>query len=144
MIGKTVEKNFKKLKVNSLNSLQLAYIGDAIYEAYIRNYLIHKNSEKSVHKLHKMAVSYVKAESQSNFIKAYKDNLKEEEILVFKRGRNAKSLNPPRNADIIDYRNATGLEALIGYLYLNEDEDRIDEIINDLIVFFDEEDKNGL
>ena len=113
-----------------MNSLTLAYIGDAIYELYIRKYLINKNIVK-INDLQKEAVKYVSAKAQSSFINKLIENniLTEEEIDVYKRARNHKQNHKPKNTDIVTYKNATGLEAIIGYLYLNNKNDRIDVIM---------------
>lgn len=120
---------FDTSSVNSMNSLVLAYIGDAVFEVFIRGYLIKENKNIVVHQLHKKGISYVKAKAQSDFIKKIMENLSEEEVRIFKRGRNAKSGTVPKNADIQDYRNATGFEALIGYLYITEKFDRLNRIL---------------
>lgn len=120
---------FDKNSVKSMNSLVLAYIGDAVFEVFIRGFLIKENKNILVHQLHKKGVSYVKARAQSDFVKKIMDDLSEEEIRIFKRGRNAKSGTVPKNADIQDYRNATGLEALIGYLYITENFERLNRIL---------------
>lgn len=112
------------------NVLVLAYIGDSIYEIYIRKYLIEKNICK-VELLQKEAVNYVSANSQAKFLNQMLENnfLKEEELDIIKRARNHKVSHSPKNASIITYKLATGLEALIGYLYLEGHKDRIDEIM---------------
>lgn len=138
-----IYEKISKQEAKFMNSLVLAYMGDSVYEFYIRLYLIKSNKGYSAHKLHLKAVNYVKAAGQSRFVLFYMDKLTEEELEVFKRGRNTKTNSSPKNASIIDYRNATGFEAIIGYLYLTGCEDRIKLIIGDLINFFDTEDKNG-
>lgn len=120
---------FNRSNINEMNSLVLAYIGDAVFEVFIRGYLVKENKNIVVQKLHKKGISYVKAKAQSDFIKRIMDQLSEEEVRVFKRGRNAKSGTVPKNADIQDYRNATGLEALIGFLYLTESYERLNRIL---------------
>ncbi|MHC1685604.1 MAG: Mini-ribonuclease 3 [Clostridiaceae bacterium] len=120
---------FNKSNVNEMNSLVLAYIGDAVFEVFIRGYLVKENKNIVVQKLHKKGIAYVKAKAQSDYVKRIMDQLSEEEIRVFKRGRNAKSGTVPKNADIQDYRNATGLEALIGYLYVTENYERLNRIL---------------
>lgn len=127
--------DFKSL--TQINPLQLAYIGDAIYEVYIRNYLI-KNTELNVNKLHKEAIKYVKADAQSDIINFLKDFLKEEEWKIVKRGRNQKSKTSPKNTDISNYRYATGFEALIGYLFLKRDYIRLNNIIEKSVIFINE------
>ncbi|WHH61398.1 ribonuclease III domain-containing protein [Petroclostridium sp. X23] len=108
--------------------LVLAYIGDAVYEVYIRTMLI-KKGNMPVHKLHRQATLYVKAKAQSDTIHRIEGYLTGEELAVFKRGRNAKSGTVPKNADINDYRHATGFEALLGYLYLSNNTERLMEIL---------------
>ena len=117
------------ISINQLSSLQLAYVGDAVYELYIRT-MISKDKNIPVNKLHREATSYVKAKAQSMIVRRLEPYLTEEELSVFKRGRNAKSATAAKNADIVDYRHATGFEALIGYIYLKKDFERLDEILN--------------
>lgn len=126
-------KNFTTQEVRALNPLVLAYVGDAIYELLVRTYLIDKFREKSAHKLHVDAISFVKAHAQSEFSNMLQDKLTEEETEIFKRGRNAKSQTVPKNAQVQEYRKATGFEALMGYLYLTNNQERIYEIFNDII-----------
>ena len=113
---------------NLYSPLTLAFIGDAVYELYVRTRLM-KFGSLSANKLHKMAIHYVKANAQANSVKAIIDNLSESELSVYKRGRNTKSATVPKNADMADYRMATGFEALLGYLYLDEQTDRLYEIM---------------
>ncbi|KGM95251.1 Mini-ribonuclease 3 [Clostridium novyi A str. 4552] len=113
-----------------LNPLVLAFVGDAIYEVFVRRYLVEQNQDMSAHKLHVKAVSYVKAHSQSEIMKQIKEALTEEEERIFKRGRNAKSGTVPKNADVREYRMATGFEALMGFLYLTNQLDRLNELMN--------------
>ncbi len=114
--------------LNEVSPLYLAYIGDAVYELYIRT-MIAKDANIPVSKLHKTATSYVKAKAQSDTVHALMEFLTEEEIKIFKRGRNAKSATSAKNADIVDYRHATGFEALLGYLYFKKDFIRLEEIL---------------
>ncbi|KYH35171.1 mini-ribonuclease 3 [Clostridium tepidiprofundi DSM 19306] len=125
--------NLTKREANELNPLVLAFIGDAVYEVIIRNFIITNNRDMSVHKMHVKAVSYVKAHAQSEFMKKIIDNLNDEELRVFKRGRNAKSATIPKNANVVEYRMATGFEALIGYLFVMREYDRINEIMGKII-----------
>ena len=115
------------------NSLALAYLGDAVYELYIRKHLIKKGIVK-VNELQKEATSYVSAKSQSMYLEKMINNnlLTEEEIIIIKRARNHKS-HGSKTTDIITYKKSTGLEALIGYLYLNENKKRIKEIIDYIV-----------
>ena len=112
-----------------INSLSLAYLGDAVYELYIRTYLL--DSNKKVGDLQKEAINYVSAKAQSSFLDKMIENnfLNEEEINIVKRARNHKS-HSSKSTDIINNKNSTGLEALIGYLYLEKNNARIDEIMN--------------
>ena len=113
-----------------LAPLSLAYIGDAVYELYVRTRVIQEHPNMPAHKLHTYAVKYVKAAAQSASINAMADVLTEDETAVFKRGRNAKSPTVPKNADIRDYRRATGFEALMGYLYLSGETERLNYLMN--------------
>ena len=113
------------------NVLTLAYIGDAIYEVYIREFLIKKGFMK-VNKLQQEAINYVSATSQRQKLEKLINNniLNEEELNVMNRARNHKGTRHPKNTDIITYKYATAFEAIIGYLYLKQDKNRLDEIIN--------------
>ncbi len=104
--------------------LALAFIGDAVYETFIRTKVLLK-ANMSAHKLHKEAVTFVRASAQSYAMQTLLPLLSEEEADVFKRGRNAHSASVPKNADVTEYRTATGFEALIGYLYLIHQTDRM-------------------
>lgn len=122
-------QEFTKQDLKQMNPLALAYIGDAIYEIFIRTYIVSKNKETCVNKLHKKTIQFVKASAQSYFIREIQEYLNEEEIKVFKRGRNTKSNTSAKNASIQDYRMATGFEAVIGYLYLLNKDERLEEIM---------------
>ena len=115
------------------NSLVLAYLGDAIYELFIREYLIGKNIN-NVKELQKESINYVSAKSQRIHLERLINAkfLTNEEIELVKRGRNAKG-GKSKSSDIITYRLATGLEYLVGYLYLNDNNKRIDEIMNFIV-----------
>ena len=112
-----------------LAPLSLAHVGDAVYELYVRTRVIREHPNMPAHKLHTHAVKYVKAAAQSASITAMADILTEDETAVFKRGRNAKSPTVPKNADIRDYRRATGFEALVGYLYLSGEYERLEYLM---------------
>ena len=118
------------MNINEVNILALAYLGDAVYELYIRNFLINKGIYK-VNNLQKESLNYVTAKAQSKFIENLLDNdlLKEDELDIVKRGRNAKVYSHPKNTDILTYKHATSLECLFGYLYLLKKYDRIDELL---------------
>ncbi len=116
------------------NGLTLAYIGDAVYELRIRNYLLSKNLTK-VNELHKKAIMYTQGKSQSYAMHYFLDNnlLSEEEIAMFKRGRNSSVAKIRKNISRADYLEGTGFESLIGYLYLSNKVDRMNEIIDKTI-----------
>ena len=119
------------MNVDLINVITLAYLGDSIYEVYVREYLIKKGIAK-VEELQKEAVKYVSAKSQSKILSYLIDNniLTDIELDIVKRGRNYKRTSHPKNTDIITYKMSSGFEALIGYLYLNNNKDRLDEIMN--------------
>lgn len=120
------------LPTNQYSALSLAYIGDSIYEIYVRSFLLSKSDQK-VNDLHKKATKFVCASAQSEFYHRIEGMLTDEEIAVFHRGRNTKS-HPPKNAQMSDYRNATGIETLLGYLYLQNRIERISELMQNLFV----------
>ncbi|NLD50152.1 MAG: Mini-ribonuclease 3 [Clostridiaceae bacterium] len=122
------EFEFDVNKVNSLSPLVLAYMGDAVYEVFIRTLLISAGNAP-VHMLHKRSINYVKAKAQSDIIHRIMDFLTPEEHDIVRRGRNAKSGTIPKNADVTEYKYATGFESLIGYLYLNKEYDRLMAIL---------------
>lgn len=126
LIEKTAETNHHSPREYS--PLALAYIGDGVYEIFVRTYVMSKGNAP-VNKLHKASRDLVRAEAQASIYRMIEPMLTEEEKDVLRRGRNAKSISSPKNADIRDYRHATGLEALIGYLYLDKQIARIDELI---------------
>ncbi len=122
--------NLEKQDICSYSPLTLAYIGDAVYELVIRSMILTEGNAP-VNKLHKRSSGLVKAETQAKIIKIFLDEelLTEDELRVYKRGRNAQSYTKAKNASVVDYRMATGFEALIGYLYLLEKSDRMMELI---------------
>ena len=122
-------------QVKQLNPLVLALVGDAIYEVFIRAYLVEKNRDMNAHKIHVKAVAHVKAHAQSEYMKLLIVDLDEEEINIFKRARNSKSGTIPKNADLNEYKWATGFEALVGFLYLSEKSERLNNIFEKIIGF---------
>jgi len=128
-----LKNKFTNKDARLLNPLVLAFIGDAIYEVFIRTYLVDINRDMLVHKLHVKTISFVKAHAQSDFMKGLEAGLTEEELYFYKRGRNAKSGTVPKNADVQEYRIATGFEALIGYLYITEQNERLNSIFNEIL-----------
>ncbi len=125
-----IKKNFEtgEQDINTYSPLVLAYVGDAIYELVVRTILVSEKNEQ-VEKLHKEAINFVKAETQKNLIEALMQYLREDEEAVYKRARNSKQHTTPKNAKLSDYHKATGFEAVMGYLYLKGDEDRMLELI---------------
>ena len=119
------------MNVLEINVLVLAYLGDTIYENYVRKYLIRKGLS-NVNELQRESINYVSAKSQAAFLQKMMDCsfLSEKELDVVKRARNYKTTSHPKNCDIITYKYATGLEALIGFLDLSDSKNRIDEIMN--------------
>ncbi len=114
---------------NTLSPLTLAFLGDSVYEMFIRAKILGMGN-RPANQLHKIAVGYVKAKAQATAAHKILEILNEEEIEIYKRGRNTNIHTVPKNADMADYRHATALEALVGYLYLKGDEERMLEILN--------------
>ena len=119
------------MDVRNINVLVLAYLGDTIYEDYIRRYLIRRGLA-NVNDLQTESIKYVSAKSQSMFLTKLIDEnfFSEEELDVIKRARNNTSKAHPKNTDIVTYKCATGFECLFGYLYLSNNKERIDELFN--------------
>ena len=118
-----------KTDIRTYSPLTLAYIGDSIYDLIIRTMLVEKGNAQ-VNRLHQKASQMVKASAQKDILHAILDKLTEEELGYYKRGRNAKSVTVAKNASMSDYRTATGFEALIGFLYMTEQLDRIFELLH--------------
>ncbi len=116
------------IDLKTYSPLALAYIGDAIYEIIIRTKLV-TEANTQVRKLHKRASDLVKAHTQAEMITSLLEELTETELQIYKRGRNAKTATMAKNATMKDYRSATGFEAVMGYLYLNQQSDRMMELI---------------
>jgi ribonuclease III family protein len=133
-----------KIDEKQLNSLALAYMGDAVFEAYIRYHLIQIGQVRP-NQLHREATKYVSAKAQAAIIHRIfeMDILSDKEIAVVKRGRNAKSGSVPKNTDVLTYRYSTAFEALIGYLHLSGEKQRVEELIT-IAIEFVEENKGGL
>lgn len=114
----------KEMDIRTYSPLALAYIGDAIYDLVIRTIVVERGNS-SANRLHRKTVAYVNARVQARMIDALEEELTEEEMAVYHRGRNAKSYTSAKNASIIEYRKATGMEALCGYLYLQGRQERM-------------------
>jgi ribonuclease-3 family protein len=114
--------------IKTYSSLALAYIGDAVYEVIVRTMIV-KEGNAPVNRMHKKASRLVRAQAQAEMMHTLKGMLTEEEARVYKRGRNAKSFTKAKNASTADYRNATGFEAVVGYLYLQKEFSRLTELV---------------
>jgi ribonuclease-3 family protein len=126
-------RKFTVDETRRLNPLAMAFVGDTVFELAVRSHLVGENTELSAHKLHVKAISYVKAHAQCELMKILEGKLTVEEEAIFKRGRNTKSPSVPKNADVQEYRIATGLETLIGYLFLSGQRERLTEILQMLL-----------
>ncbi len=115
-------------EINLLSPLTWAYIGDAIFELYVRTNLVNKTNLKP-HKLHIEAINYVKAKAQAEFLQKIEEILTDEEKDIVRRGRNTKNHHLPKNSNVQEYMHATAFEALIGYLYLTKRYKRLEEIL---------------
>ena len=122
-----LDKIYTEAEARALNPLTLAYIGDGVFSAYIRKYLVAQGIH-NVNHLTKKSVDYVKADAQSAMVKLLSDALTEAEADIVRRGRNTHS-HAPKNARVSDYRLATGLEALVGYLSLTGQSKRLEALI---------------
>ena len=123
-ISKDHEYNLKEI-----SPLTLAFLGDGVFDILVREYLV-SNNKSNVGVLNNLKVSYVCAKSQAKAIDYILEDLTEEEIAVFKRGRNAKVSSVPKSSSVAEYHKATGLEALFGYVYLKGDCKRLNQIFN--------------
>ena len=130
-ILEAIKRDFdcKDVDIRTYSPLTLAYIGDAIYDLVIRTIVVERGNRSANH-LHKKTVTYVNARVQAKMMDVLEEELTEEEQAVYHRGRNAKSYTSAKNASIIEYRKATGLEALCGYLYLKGDQERMLTLIH--------------
>ena len=124
----TMDEYIKNIDLNTVSMQTLAFIGDAVYNVYIRTYLTSLNNSKSG-VLHKESIKYVSAKGQAYTLDKIYDLLNKEEVSVYKRGRNTSISSLSRNIDIGEYKKATGFEALIGYLYIKGKKDRLDFLV---------------
>lgn len=122
----------ENLDVNQMQPLVWAYIGDAIYEVYIRNYLV-TNTQYKPHKLHIETTKYVKASAQAKILEKMESKLTEEEKDIVRRTRNTKNHHLPKNSNVKDYAYATAFEGLIGYLFLTGQKERLEELLKTII-----------
>ena len=116
--------SLQEVDADSYSPLVLAFIGDCVYDLVIKSMIISRGN-KQVHKLHEETSRFVQASTQSLMMRTMQQHLTEEEHAIYRRGRNAKSVSPAKNQSITDYRRATGFEALLGYLYLKKDYERL-------------------
>lgn len=123
-----IDREKEEVDVNLLSPLTWAYIGDAVYELYIRTNLVNKTKLKP-HKLHIESIKYVKAKAQADILKELMEILTDEEKDIVRRARNAENHHLPKNADPEDYMYSTAFEGLIGYLYLTKQKERLEEIL---------------
>ena len=122
--------------INQLSPLTWAYVGDAVFELYVRTKLVNETNLKP-HELHIKAINYVKAKAQAEMINNIYEDLSDEEKDIVRRGRNAENHHLPKNANVKEYMYATAFEALIGYLYLNNKIGRVKEIIEKAVKALD-------
>ncbi|WP_062050679.1 Mini-ribonuclease 3 [Bacillus sp. JCM 19034] len=132
------------IDLTQVNALALAYMGDSVLDMYVRYFLIAKGRVRP-HQLHVEATKYVSAKAQANIVRYLLDEqiLNEQEIALFKRGRNAKSGTIPKNTDLQTYRYSTGFEAVLGFLYFQGNNERLDEIMTKAVNFIENEMKGG-
>jgi ribonuclease-3 family protein len=122
-------KREKKIEdVNMLSPLVWAYVGDGVYDLFIRTSLVN-NSNAKPHKLHMESIKYVKAKAQADILKKIEPSLTDEEKDIVRRGRNTENHHIAKNANVADYAMSTAFEALIGYLYLSKQDERLEEIL---------------
>ena len=127
---KKLQKEFacEEVDLRNYSPLTLAFLGDCVFDLIIRTVIVERGN-RAAESLHKKKSAIVKAATQAQMAEAVLDKLSEEELTIYKRGRNAKSYSTAKNASVTEYRKATGFEALLGYLYLQDKEDRIIELI---------------
>ncbi len=123
-----IERKKEVEEVNMLSPLVWAYIGDAIFETFIRVQLVNKSNAKP-HKLHCESIKFVKAKAQADMLKKIHDKLTEKEQEIVRRGRNVQNHHVAKNANVADYSMSTAFEALVGYLYLTKQDERLKEIL---------------
>ncbi len=125
-----IDREKEEIDINLLSPLTWAYVGDAIYELFIRTHLVN-NTKLKPHKLHIESIKYVKAKAQANILKELMDKLSEKEKEIVRRARNAENHHLPKNANPEDYMYSTAFEGLIGYLYLSKKDERLKEILDE-------------
>lgn len=132
----------KEINADILSPLTLAFTGDAVFSLFIREMLV-CDANRPVGQLHKLSVQSVKASAQARAMREIMPMLNDTELSVFKRGRNAHTSHTPKNQSGCDYHYATGFEALVGYLYLKDEKERLNQLLSEVIkVFKDDESEN--
>lgn len=135
------ENNMIPAKVKQMNTTALAYMGDAVYEVYVRRHVM-ESGQINADRLHYMAVPFVRAHGQATALKEMmKGFLTEEEASIARRARNHKTTSRPKNADPVEYKLATAFEALVGFLYLTGQEERLDQVMTRAVRFIREDNK---
>lgn len=124
-----IERKKDEKDARLLSPLVWAYVGDSVYELYVRTRLVNSSNAKP-HRLHLESIKYVKAKSQADILDKIKNKLSEEELEIVRRGRNTENHHVAKNASVADYSLSTGFEALIGYLYLTKNDERLKEILD--------------
>ncbi len=119
-------------EINQISPITWAYVGDAVYELYIRTQLVN-NTDLKPHKLHTEAIKYVKAKAQADILRKIENDLTQEELEIVRRGRNTQTHHIAKNASLHEYRYATAFEALIGYLYLTNQYERLNFILKKVL-----------
>lgn len=135
-IEEFIQINKDEAEINQMSPLVWAYVGDCVYELYIRTYLV-DTTKLNPHKLHIEAIKYVKAGAQAEFLKEIMGDLSDEEKDIVRRARNTNNHHLPKNSNVQEYMYATAFEALIGYLYLCKKYERVKEIIEKILKKFD-------
>lgn len=131
-----MEEYISNIDEQTVSAQTLAFIGDAVYNVYIRSYLASIITSKSGI-LHRQSIKYVSAKGQSYTIDKIMDILTDEEIAIYKRGRNTNIATVSKNVDVVEYKKATGFECLIGYLYIKKENSRLDELVKKCIECFE-------
>lgn len=129
-----INREKEEVDINLLSPLTWAYVGDAVYELYIRTNLVNKTKLKP-HKLHIESIKYVKAKAQADILKEIMEKLTDDEKEIVRRARNAENHHLPKNAEPEDYMYSTAFEGLIGYLYLCKKDERLKEILEMSVKF---------
>ena len=129
-----INREKEEVDINLLSPLTWAYVGDAVYELYVRTNLVNKTKLKP-HKLHIESIKYVKAKAQADILKEIMDKLTDDEKEIVRRARNAENHHLPKNAEPEDYMYYTAFEGLIGYLYLCKKDERLKEILEMSVKF---------